>query len=458
MGATTWNQWRYEQRGPLTPDLSKTNLSGTDLSGANFTTADLTKAKLIGANLCESGGSGAKLTMADLTGANLTGAHLTEANFTQAKADRCLRWSGYRGQPSICIRNEKRTRTRSLHVNRISMSLAICILGMQAMPQVSLARDYVIAVGSSTVYPFATAVAERVGKTTKFRAPHIEAFGSGGGIRLFCGGIGPDHPDIALTSRQMKASEVEHCRQRKVNDILEIKLGHDGIVVASAKESPPFSLAREDIYLALGREVPDPNNGEKLVENPYQTWKQVRSNLPDIPIRVYGPPPTSGTRDVFVELAMQPGCRSLNRLGALRDANPEQFQRICQSMREDGAYIEAGENDNLIIQKLRVDEQALGIFGFSFYDQNSDTIQVAEINGVEPTWETIFEHAYPLSRPLFIYTKKAHIDRIPGLKAFLAELTDEKTWGEEGYLVDKGLIPLTGEERKRYADRVKALN
>jgi phosphate transport system substrate-binding protein len=336
-------------------------------------------------------------------------------------------------------------------------SMAMLGIVVSAMPQAAVARDYVIAVGSSTIYPFATVVAERVGRTTEFRAPHIEAFGSGGGIRLFCEGIGPDYPDIALASRAIKASELEHCQRQKVNDILEIKLGYDGIVIASAKSGPELRLTLKDMYLALGREVPDPGNPDHLVTNPHRTWKQVRASLPDIPIRVYGPPPTSGTRDVFVELALQPGCESFSGLVALRGTDPERFKRICHSIREDGLYVETGENDNLIIQKLQLDDQALGIFGFSFYDQNHETIRVAEIKGVEPDWDSIFERAYPLSRPLFVYTKKDHIDWIPGLKAFLLELTDEKASGEEGYLVDKGLIPLAREQREEIRENIEKI-
>ena len=319
-------------------------------------------------------------------------------------------------------------------------------------------RDYISIVGSSTVYPFATVVAEVFGKTTKYKTPKIESTGSGGGLKLFCAGVGVEHPDITNASRRIKKSEVEKCASNGVNDIIEVKIGYDGIVMASSKKSAPMQLTRKDIFLALAKEVPNPAGGETLVENPYMTWKDVNSALPAVKIEVLGPPPTSGTRDAFVELAMEGGAKKIGWLKALRKKDKKAFKKIAHTVREDGSYIEAGENDNLIVQKLDANPKALGIFGFSFLDQNADKIQGSYVDGVQPTFDMIADGKYPVSRPLFFYVKKAHVDVIPGIKEYLKEFTSDKTWGEEGYLTDRGMIPMPTAERNKFANDVKNLN
>ncbi len=318
-------------------------------------------------------------------------------------------------------------------------------------------RDYISIVGSSTVYPFATTVAEQFGKTTRFKTPKIESTGSGGGMKLFCAGLGIETPDITNASRRIKKSEYATCRKNGVREITEVKIGYDGIVLANSKEAPRMNLSKRDIFLALAARVPAPDGGEKLVANPYRTWKEVDPALPDTRIEVLGPPPTSGTRDAFVELAMQGGCSTFAWIKALKKTDKARFKGICHTIREDGAYIEAGENDNLIVQKLEANPRALGIFGFSFLDQNGDRIQGSLVDGEAPTFENIASGSYPVSRPLFFYIKDAHVGVIPGMREYVAEFTSDRAWGEDGYLADKGLIPMSAEERQRYAADAAAL-
>ena len=318
-------------------------------------------------------------------------------------------------------------------------------------------RDRISIVGSSTVYPFAAVVAEKFGKAGSFKTPKIESTGTGGGFKLFCGGVGVQHPDMSNASRAIKATEFEACQKNGVTDIVEVKIGYDGIVVANSKKASSLKLTTKDIFLALAKEVPDPKGGEGLVANPYKTWKEVNASLPDVKIEVLGPPPTSGTRDAFLELGMEPGAIKFEGLKKLSKDDPKKFQKVFGSIREDGAYVEAGENDNLIVQKLGANPNALGIFGFSFLDQNTDKIQGSYVDGNPPTFENIASGKYPMSRPLFFYVKKAHVGVIPGIKEYLAEFTSEKAWGKDGYLSEKGLIPLPDAERKQVADSVKAL-
>lgn len=317
-------------------------------------------------------------------------------------------------------------------------------------------RDYVYVVGSSTVYPFATVVAERFGRGSEFKTPKIESTGSGGGLKLFCDGVGVDYPDVANSSRAIKESEVLSCEQNGVKEIIEVKIGYDGIVFANALQSTTMSLSRRDIYLALAKSVPGDVDGE-LIDNPYVTWADVNSDLPAIKIEVLGPPPTSGTRDAFVELAMEGGCKTVAWINELKSADKNQYKAICHTIREDGAFVEAGENDNLIVQKLQANPDAFGIFGFSFLDQNKEKVKGASIDGVVPTFDAIADGDYPVSRPLYFYAKKAHVDVIPGLRGFLREFTSEKAWGEEGYLSDRGLIPMPDAERREVAANVRNL-
>jgi phosphate transport system substrate-binding protein len=319
------------------------------------------------------------------------------------------------------------------------------------------ARDYISIVGSSTVYPFATVVAEQFGKTTKFKTPKIESTGSGGGLKLFCAGVGVEHPDITNASRRIKKSEQELCAKNGVKEIVEVKIGYDGIAVANTKAAPQMDLSRKDLYLALAKDVPNPQGGDNLVPNPYKTWKDVNASLPATKIEVLGPPPTSGTRDAFGELVMEHGCQEFGFIKAMKKTDKKAFQAACMGIREDGAYIEAGENDNLIVQKIEANPNALGIFGFSFLDQNGDKIQGSKIDGVTPTFDAIADGSYPVSRPLFFYVKKAHVGAVPGIADYLAEFTSDKAWGAEGYLSEKGLIPMPEAERKQFAHDAKAM-
>lgn len=336
---------------------------------------------------------------------------------------------------------------------------AVALFTVSAVSSVQAAsgRDYISIVGSSTVYPFATTVAEQFGKTTKFKTPKIESTGSGGGMNLFCAGSGIETPDITNSSRRIKFSEYEKCQKNGVKEIVEVKIGYDGIVLANSKKAAQVTLSKKDIFLGLAKEVPDPKGGETLVANPYKNWKEVNASLPDTKIEVLGPPPTSGTRDAFVELAMEGGCKQIGWIKALKKKDKKHFKSVCHTVREDGAYIEAGENDNLIVRKLEGTPKALGIFGFSFLDQNGDKIQGAIIGGEAPTFENIAAGNYPVSRPLYFYVKKTHVGVVPGVSEFLSEFSSDKAWGEEGYLTDKGLIPMPEEERKQFASDVKAV-
>lgn len=350
------------------------------------------------------------------------------------------------------------------HPARKRMQLLKALLASSVMlfisqTQADTARDYVSVVGSSTVYPFSTVVAEQLGRAGNYRTPKIEATGTGGGIKLFCSGIGVHYPDIVNASRTMKPSELQGCVRTGVKEIVEVKIGFDGIILAHSKDATGFDLDRKEIFLALAKNVPDPASPEsgKLVVNPYKTWKQINPAFPDVKIEVLGPPPTSGTRDSFVELAMEVGCQGFNWINVLKKKDESRFRTVCHTVREDGAFIEAGENDNLIAQKLIANSRALGIFGFSFLEQNTDQISAVRVDGVVPEFETIASRTYPISRPLYFYVKKAHVGVIPGLDAYIAEFTSEKAVGDEGYLIDKGLVPLPLAERKTVAADAKKL-
>ena len=322
---------------------------------------------------------------------------------------------------------------------------AVVLLALAA--SAAQARDQINIVGSSTVYPFATVVAEKFGKSTAFKTPKIESTGSGGGLKLFCSGVGVNTPDITNSSRKIKNGEVENCSKNGVGDVTEAKIGYDGIVLANSKATAPMELTRRDVFLALAREVPDPSGAESFVPNPYTTWKDVNPALPDTKIEVLGPPPTSGTRDAFAELALEGGCRTFAWIKAMKKKDKKMYKSYCHSVREDGHYIEAGENDNLIVQKLTANPSALGVFGFSFLDQNSDKVQGSVMDGVAPTFDAIADGSYPVSRPLYFYIKNAHLDVIPGIREFVAEFMSDKASGSDGYLTEKGMIPMSAEER-----------
>lgn len=331
------------------------------------------------------------------------------------------------------------------------------LLASIATSQVHAERDYISIVGSSTVYPFSTVVAERFGKSTSFRTPKVESTGSGGGLKLFCSGVGEATPDITNASRAIKSSEIKLCAKNGVTDIVEVMVGYDGIALANSRESERMELGLRDIFLGLAKMVPNPNGTDTLVENPYTTWKEVNASLPDMKIEVLGPPPTSGTRDAFVELAMEGGCKKFPFIKAMKKQDKKKYKALCHGIREDGAYVEAGENDNLIVQKLTANPKALGIFGYSFLEQNSDKVQGSIVNGAEPTFEAISGGDYPVSRSLYFYVKKAHIGVIPGIEEYLGEFTSEKAMGEDGYLADKGMIPMSDAERAVVVSNVSNL-
>jgi len=334
-----------------------------------------------------------------------------------------------------------------------AISTVFCATILSGTVAAQSARDQISIVGSSTVYPFATVVAERFGQTSKHKTPKIESTGSGGGMKLFCNGLGVEHPDITNSSRRIKKGEFENCQANGVTDIIEVLIGFDGITLANSVDADQMEMSRKDIFLALAKQVPNPDGGDELVDNPYKMWSDVNADLPAINIEVIGPPPTSGTRDAFVELAMEGGCKKIESIAALEKAD---FKEVCHTIREDGLFVEAGENDNLIVQKLEANPKALGIFGFSFLEQNSDLVQPSLIDGFEPTFESISDGSYPVSRPLYFYVKKAHIGVIPGIGEYLDEFTSEGTWGEEGYLADKGMIPLDEETRTTSAESIAA--
>lgn len=318
----------------------------------------------------------------------------------------------------------------------------------------AMARDTVNIVGSSTVYPFATVVAERFGRNTDFPTPKLESTGSGGGLKLFCAGVGTQHPDITNASRRMKSSEFQDCQNNGVKDVTEVRIGSDGIVLANSAQAEKMDISLRQLFLALAKDVPNPQGGENLVPNPYKKWSDIDSSLPDMAISVMGPPPTSGTRDAFVEIAMEGGCKTYDWI---KSKSKGDMRAICHNIREDGAFIEAGENDNLIVQRLARDTGTFGIFGFSFLDENRGQIQASTIGGVEPTQETIGDDSYPVARSMFFYVKKAHVGVVPGIQEYVNEFTSEGAWGDNGYLVDVGLIPNPRDVRMQAAKDAKAL-
>jgi phosphate transport system substrate-binding protein len=304
----------------------------------------------------------------------------------------------------------------------------------------ALARDQIRIVGSSTVFPFASTVVERFGQKTDHPTPVIESTGSGGGIKLFCAGLGEGTPDITNASRKIKDSELEACAANGVAEVTEVKIGYDGIVLANSRDTEPLQVTIGQLWQALAKEVPV--DGE-IQANPHQNWSDIDSSLPDTKIQVYGPPPTSGTRDAFVELVMEAGCEESEAVTQLDETRKAE---VCATMREDGAFIEAGENDNLIVQRLSGNPDAFGIFGYSFLEQNMDSVQGSIIDGAEPTFENIASGEYPISRSLYFYVKNGHVGAVPGIEEYVAEFVSEDAVGPDGYLIDKGLIPLEEDE------------
>ena len=322
------------------------------------------------------------------------------------------------------------TKTKSFIFAAVS-ALALTACGGEAGSD-GAARDQVRAVGSSTVFPFAKAVAEALARENSgIKSPIIESTGTGGGMKLFCEGVGASTPDMANASRRMKASEFETCQANGVTEIIELQVGLDGIALASAKGGIMMSLTPQQVYEALAA---SPYGGEQTAKN----WSDVDASLPNEPILVYGPPSTSGTRDALKELVLEVGCKTNADMKALKDSDEDRYDQLCTEVRSDGAYVDQGEQDNLIVQKIESNPKAVGIFGYSYLEENADKVQGLPMNGVEPTYENISSFEYPGARPLFVYVKKAHLDAIPGLKEYLAQWTS--MWNVDGPLTKIGLI------------------
>jgi phosphate transport system substrate-binding protein len=287
------------------------------------------------------------------------------------------------------------------------------------------------------------------------KTPVVESTGTGGGMKLFCAGVGADTPDVTNASRRIKKGEFEDCTKNGVTDILELEIGYDGLSLAHAKGAPEFGLTKKQIFLALAKEVPGPDG--KLIPNPYKNWSEIDPSLPNTKIEVLGPPPTSGTRDSFVELVMEKGAESFDSLKEMKKADAKAFEKVWKSIREDGGYVEAGENDNLIVQKLVANPNAVGIFGFSFLEENLNQIKGVAIDGVQPSFESIADGKYKVARPLFIYVKAQHVGVIPGLKEFVAEYVSDKAIGDDGYLIDKGLIAMPADEMAKTRAAAEAM-
>lgn len=327
----------------------------------------------------------------------------------------------------------------------MSMKLTASVLALAAAATAAEARDQIRVVGSSTVFPYSQAVAESFANATGMTAPVVESTGTGGGMKIFCGGVGEDFADVTGASRAMKKSEYELCAQNGVTDITEILIGYDGLTIAASRDTTlDWNLTEKQVFLALAAEVEV--NGE-WVANPYRKWSEIDPSLPDVPILAYGPPPTSGTRDAFVELVMHDGCKAIDSVAALKEtASKEEFETFleekCSRMRQDGPFVEAGENDNLIVQRIEADPNAVGIFGYSFLYESADKLKGIAIDGIEPSPETIADFSYGVARPLYIYVKNAHRGVIPGLNEFIEEFTSDAAMGEGGYLQERGLTVL----------------
>ncbi|MHC8491293.1 substrate-binding domain-containing protein [Thalassospira sp. SM2505] len=328
---------------------------------------------------------------------------------------------------------------RTLALTALAASVALV-----SAVSVAQARDQVRIVGSSTIFPLTTKVAEYFAKTTGQPAPVVESTGSGGGFKLFCGGIGEQYPDIVDASRPISGSETAICAANSVRNISEIKIGYDGIVLLGSREAPTMELTARQLYLALARTIPV--NGAS-VPNPNVKWSDVDPSLPDLKIRVYGPPPTSGTRDLMGQLLLDKGCSTFADIASLESSDPDSFRLLCRTIREDGAYIEAGENDRLVISKLEKDPTSFGVMGFNNLERNRDKLQGITINGIGPDYETILDGSYPGSRALYLYVKDDHEQLVRSLNAFITTYVSETVIGAEGLLVDNGLVPLTDEER-----------
>ena len=306
------------------------------------------------------------------------------------------------------------------------------------------ARDQIRIVGSSTVYPFTTTVAEQFGKSSGMKTPVVESTGTGGGMKLFCAGVGDGHPDATNASRRVKKNEYDDCQKNGVKDIVEINIGFDGLTVAQSKQGTPIKLTLGQLLLAVAKEVPGPDG--KLIPNPNKNWSDIDKSLPNVKIEILGPPPTSGTRDSFHELLLEKGAESIPALAALKKSDPKAFDKVWKTLREDGAYVEAGENDNVIVAKLEANKNAFGVFGYSFLEENSAKLRGVPLNGVEPEFDNITSGKYPGARRMYVYLKKQHVGMVPGIDKFAAEYVSPKALGDDGYLAKKGLVTLPKSE------------
>jgi phosphate transport system substrate-binding protein len=338
-------------------------------------------------------------------------------------------------------------------MNRILLVASTATLALAAAMTGAAARDQIRIVGSSTVFPYNQAVAEEFAAKTGNAAPVVESTGTGGGFKAFCGGVGADFADITGASRAIKSSEVELCAGNGVTDITEALIGYDGLSIAvSQANQTDWNVTKQQLFTALAAELPDGKGG--FMANPNKKWSQIDASLPDTEIVVFGPPPTSGTRDAFVELVMHEGCSELPGIADLQKSDADKWGEVCSRMRQDGPFVEAGENDNLIVQRLASDPNSVGIFGYSFLYENGDSLKGIKVDGVAPSFETIADGSYPVARPLYFYVKNAHRDVIPGMKEFLEEYMSDAALGSDGYLAERGLTPLADDKRAETARNV----
>jgi phosphate transport system substrate-binding protein len=337
----------------------------------------------------------------------------------------------------------------------IALSAAAAVAGLVALADTASAqRDQIRIVGSSTVYPFTTAVAEQFGKSGAGKTPVVESTGTGGGMKLFCAGVGVTHPDVTNASRRMKTGEFDTCQKAGVSEIVEINIGFDGLTIAQSKAGAPLNLKLSQVYLALAEQVPDKDG--KLVANPYKSWSDIDSSLPNIKIEVLGPPPTSGTRDSLHELFLEKGAEQIPALVELKKSDAKAFEKAWKSIRKDGAYVEAGENDNVIVAKLEGNKNAFGVFGYSFLEENLAKLRGVSLDGVAPEFDAIASGKYKGARRMYVYIKLKHIGVVPGLEQFMAEYVSTKALGKDGYLARKGLVTLPPTELEAVRKTVAA--
>lgn len=337
----------------------------------------------------------------------------------------------------------------------VTLATLAAVVGCAAMGNVAVARDQIRAVGSSTVYPFTTAVAEQFGKSGGGKTPVVESTGTGGGMKIFCEGVGVDKADVTNASRRMKKGEFELCQKNGVKDIVEIKIGFDALTLAHSKKGKPLALTTTQLFLALAEKIPDADG--KIIANPNKMWSDIDKALPAIKIEVLGPPPTSGTRDSLHELFLEAGAKKIPALAELAKSDVKAFDNLWKSIRKDGAYVEAGENDNVIVQKLEANADAFGVFGYSFLEENAAKLVGVKFDGIEPSAETVNNGKYAGARAMFVYVKKAHVGVIPGLDKFAAEYVSDKALGASGYLGRKGLVTLPKAELETVRASVTAM-